>query len=81
MIVNDTSGFTSITLLIRFPIILPVYIVYRMHKVERSMVKTNAMNTQGDKIQAILGGSEPFPAHSEHLPWLVSPTANKWTLS
>ena len=29
---------------------LSVYIVYRMHKVERRMVKTNAMNTQGDKI-------------------------------
>ena len=25
-----------------------------MHKVERRMVKTNAMNTQGDKIQAIV---------------------------
>ena len=31
-----------------------IYIVYRMHKVERRMVKTNAMNTQGDKIKAIL---------------------------
>ena len=29
------------------------YIVYRMHKVERRMVKTNAMNTQGDKISAL----------------------------
>ena len=44
----------SNTLLIRFPIILSVYIVYRMHKVERRMVKTKAMNTQGDKIKAIL---------------------------
>ena len=30
------------------------YIVYRMHKVERRMVKTNAINTQGYKIKAIL---------------------------
>ena len=29
---------------------LSVDIVYRMHKVERRMVKTNAVNTQGDKI-------------------------------
>ena len=29
-------------------------IVYRMLKVERRMVKTIAMNTQGDKTQAIL---------------------------
>ena len=27
---------------------LSVYIVYRMHKIERRMVKTNAINTQGD---------------------------------
>ena len=54
MKINGTRGFTSNTLLIRFPIILSVYIVYRMHKVERRMVKSNAMNTQGDKIQAIL---------------------------
>ena len=40
--------------MIRFPIILSVYIVYIMHKVQRRMVKTNAMNTQGDKKQAIL---------------------------
>ena len=33
LISNDTSGFTSNTLLIRFPIMLSVYIVYRMHKV------------------------------------------------
>ena len=25
--------------------------VYRMHKVERRMVKTNAMNSHGDKIK------------------------------
>ena len=31
------------TLLIRFPIMLSVYIVYRMHKVERRMVEINAM--------------------------------------
>ena len=37
------SGFMSNTLLIRFPIKLSVYIVYRMHKVERRMVKTNAI--------------------------------------
>ena len=43
MIINGTSGLTSNTLLIRFPIILSVYIVYRMHKVERRIVKTNAM--------------------------------------
>ena len=48
------AGFRSNTLLIRFPIISSVYIVYRMHKVERRMVKTNAMNAQRDKIQAIL---------------------------
>ena len=29
---------------------LSVYIVNRMHKVERRMFKTNAMNTQGDKV-------------------------------
>ena len=40
LIINDTSGFTSNTLLIRFPIILSVYIVNRMNKVERMMVKT-----------------------------------------
>ena len=40
----------SNTLLIRFLIMLSVYIVYKMHKVERKMVKTNAMNTPGDKI-------------------------------
>ena len=28
-------------------------IVYRMNKVERRMVKTNAMNTQGDKIMYV----------------------------
>ena len=39
MISKDTSGFTSNTLLIRFPIMLSVYIVYRMHKVMRRMVK------------------------------------------
>ena len=27
-----------------------MYIIYRMHKFERRMVKTNAMNTQGDKV-------------------------------
>ena len=37
------SGFTSNTLLIRFAIMLSVNIVYRMHKVKRRMVKTNAM--------------------------------------
>ena len=37
------SGFTSNTLLIRFLIMLSAYIVYRMHKVERRMVKANAM--------------------------------------
>ena len=52
LIIKGTSSFMSNTLLIRFPIILSVYIVYRMHKVERRMVKTNAMNTQGHKIQA-----------------------------
>ena len=31
-----------------------MHIAYRMHKVERRMVKTNALNTQGDKIKAIL---------------------------
>ena len=46
------SGFTSNTLLISFPIMLSVYIVYRMHKVMRRMVKWNAMsNTLGDKIK------------------------------
>ena len=54
LISKDTSGFMSNTLSIRFPIMLSVYIVYRMHKVERRMVKTNSMNTQGDKIKAIL---------------------------
>ena len=44
----------SNTLLIRFPIMLSVYIVYRINKVERRMVKTNAMKTQGDKIKVIL---------------------------
>ena len=53
MIINGTSGFMSNTLLIRFPIILSVYIVYRMHKVERRMVKTNAMNTQGDNSNKV----------------------------
>ena len=43
LIINYTSDFASNTLLIRFPIILSVYIVFRMHKVERRMVKTNAM--------------------------------------
>ena len=33
----------SNTLLIRFPIIVSVYIVNRMHKVERRMIKTNAI--------------------------------------
>ena len=33
---------------------LSVYIVYGMHEVERRMVKTNAMNNQGDKIKAIM---------------------------
>ena len=33
-----------------------VYIVYRMHKVERIMVKTNAMNTQGDNIICTITG-------------------------
>ena len=54
LISKDTSGFTSNTLLIRFPIMLLVYIVYWMHKVEWRMVKKNYMNTQGDKIKAIL---------------------------
>ena len=54
LIINDTISFTSNTLLIRFPIMLSVYIVYRMHKVEGRMVKTNAMNTQGDNIKAKL---------------------------
>ena len=54
MIKKDTSGFRSNTLLIGFPIMLSVYKVYRMHKVEERMVKTNAMNTQGDKIKAIV---------------------------
>ena len=49
LIINGMCGFTSNTLLITFPIILSVYIVYRMHKVEKRMVKTKAMNTQGDK--------------------------------
>ena len=39
LISKYTSGFTSNTLLIRFPIMLPVYTVYRMHKVLRRMVK------------------------------------------
>ena len=47
---KDTSGFMSNTLLVRFPIMVSVYIVYRMYKVEKRMVKTNAINTQGDKI-------------------------------
>ena len=38
---KDTSSFTSYTLLIRFPKMFSVYIVYRMYKVERRMVKTN----------------------------------------
>ena len=42
-LINGTSGFKSNTLLIRFPIMLSVYIVYRMHKVERRMVKTSAL--------------------------------------
>ena len=63
MIINGTSGFTSNTLLIRFPITLSVYTVYRIHKVERRMVKTNAMNTQGDKIQAILDLMNKFPEY------------------
>ena len=49
LISTDMSRFTSNTLLTRFPIMLSVYKVYRMHKFERRMVKTNAMNTQGDK--------------------------------
>ena len=48
------SGFTSNTLLIRIPIILSVEIVYRMHKLERRMVKTNAMNTQGDVLPVFI---------------------------
>ena len=36
---KNTSGFTSNTLLIRFPIMISVYIVYRMHTVMRRMVK------------------------------------------
>ena len=36
---KDTSSFTSNTLLIRFPIMLSVYIVYRMHKFIRMIVK------------------------------------------
>ena len=40
VIIKGTSGFTSYTLLIRFPIMLSVYIVYRMHKVERRMVNS-----------------------------------------
>ena len=51
LISKDTSGFMSSTLLIR--LLLDMHIVYRMHKVERRMAKTNAMNTQGDKIKAI----------------------------
>ena len=33
---------------------LSVYIVYRMHKVKRRMVKTNAMNTQGDMLPVFI---------------------------
>ena len=44
MIINGASGFKSNTLLIRFPIILSAYIVYRMHKFERRMVKTKRNN-------------------------------------
>ena len=40
LISKDKSGFTSNTLLIKFPIMLSVYIIYRMHKVEGRMVKT-----------------------------------------
>ena len=54
LISKDTSGFTSNALLIRFPIMLSVYMLYRMHKVERRMVKTNVMNTQGDKLKSIV---------------------------
>ena len=35
---KDTNSFISNTLLIRFPIMLSVYIVYIMHKVMRRMV-------------------------------------------
>ena len=33
---------------------LSVYKVYRMHKVKRGMVKTNAMNTQGDVLPVFI---------------------------
>ena len=39
LISKNTSGFRSNTLLIRFPIMVSVYIVYRMHKVMKRMVK------------------------------------------
>ena len=48
------SGFTYNTLMIRFSIMLSVYIIYRMHKVMRRMVKWNAMsNTLGDVIAIV----------------------------
>ena len=48
LISKDTSSFMSNTLLIRFSKMLSVYIVYRMHKVMRRMVKWNAMSNTID---------------------------------
>ena len=55
LISKDTSGFTSNTLLIRFPIMLSVHIVYRMHKVERRMVKTNATKEMQSALEKYQG--------------------------
>ena len=57
VIIKCTSGFTSNTLLIRFPIMLSVYIVYRMHKVERRMVKTMYVTELQSALREITRGS------------------------
>ena len=62
MIIKGTSGFTSNTLLIRNSILLSVYIVYRMHKMNNEIRKWNV------KIKEVIQNKhDVYPRGSEDI--------------